>query len=191
MGMDGVGNLEAYQFIAQVIGAGVGMFFAACFILGMIAGPDKVKPSTIIPEQIELGYISDSKPTRSGSPSKDSEINLLKQEINKLKLENQLRAKQQSAIRRSNQKYNGSGWDAVDVAGNSGDDWNPPEYYEKTKKSKTKKVQQDSELIQECIAALVALGEKKSTARSTTNKYFINNPNTKTVEQFIGEVYLK
>ena len=188
--MDGVGDLEAYQFIAQVIGAGVGMFFAACFILGIIAGPDKVKPSTIIPEQIELGYISDSKPKKSVSSPENSEIHLLKQEINKLKLENQLRAKQQSAIRRSNQKYNGSGWDAVDVAGNSGNDWNPPEYYE-ARQAKTKKSQQDSELIQECIAALVALGEKKSVARSTTNKYFINNPNTKTVEQFIGEVYLK
>lgn len=44
-------------------------------------------------------------------------------------------------------------------------------------------------LIQDCIDTLIGLGEKKSVARSTVNKYFVNNPNTKTVDEFIAGVF--
>ena len=46
-------------------------------------------------------------------------------------------------------------------------------------------------LISDCIDALVTLGEKKSQARAKVNKYFLNNPNTKTVDQFISGVFQK
>jgi len=52
-----------------------------------------------------------------------------------------------------------------------------------------KEKQVDNGLIQECIEAMVALGEKKSQARATVNKYFASNPNTKTVDEFISGVF--
>lgn len=48
---------------------------------------------------------------------------------------------------------------------------------------------QTNPLITECINALVGLGEKKSNARATVNKYFASNPNTKTVDEFISGVF--
>ena len=47
----------------------------------------------------------------------------------------------------------------------------------------------NTKLIKECVDALVALGEKRSAARSKTNKYFANNPETKTVDEFISGVF--
>ena len=167
MGMDGVGDLEAYQWIAQILAIGLGVFFAVCFVAGMVAGPDRIQASTIIPEEIELGYI---KPTQSAAKrvakDQNSEVQRLKLELEKLKLANKLE-------KSKHKTYTGTGTKKA-----------------KAKKPKPKKVE-DNDLIQECIGALVGLGEKKSVARSMTNKYFLKNPNTKTVEQFIGEVYLK
>tara|TARA_B100002019_G_scaffold57223_1_gene49129 strand:+ start:1705 stop:2127 length:423 start_codon:yes stop_codon:yes gene_type:complete len=44
-------------------------------------------------------------------------------------------------------------------------------------------------LITECIDALVSLGEKKSVARAKVNKFFVDNPNVNTVDQFITGVF--
>lgn len=44
-------------------------------------------------------------------------------------------------------------------------------------------------LVTDCIDAMVAMGEKKSVARATVNKYFANNPNTNSVEEFISGVF--
>ena len=46
-------------------------------------------------------------------------------------------------------------------------------------------------LVTDCIDAMVAMGEKKSAARATVNKYFANNPNTNSVEGFISGVFQK
>ena len=230
MAMDGVSDLQAYQWIAELLAFGIATFCGVCFMIGMIAGPEKVKPvgsnlKTNIDDQdlfaVATGdeeylaahcTLGTKKATaRRTVKSQDSEVKRLKLEIQKLKRANKQEKSQPK-------EYNGTGWDAVDIAGNSGNAWNPPEYYEmyapeliKTKKSKTKKskskksnskkpkskkpktqkVEQNSELIQECIAALVSLGEKKSVAKSTTNNYFTNNPNTKSVEEFIAGVYVK
>lgn len=65
---------------------------------------------------------------------------------------------------------------------------------EKTKKntSKTiKDIQQPNNLIEECITALVSLGEKRAVAKSIVNNYFINNPTTQSIEQFISGVFKK
>ena len=50
---------------------------------------------------------------------------------------------------------------------------------------------QQTSLINDCVAALVGLGHKKSEARSKANKYFVKNPNTKTVDEFISGVFQK
>lgn len=55
-------------------------------------------------------------------------------------------------------------------------------------KPKKEEPKQDA-LIQDCILALEGLGEKRSAARSTVNRYFNSNPNTKTVDEFIGGVF--
>ena len=46
-------------------------------------------------------------------------------------------------------------------------------------------------IVNECIEAMIALGEKKSQARATVNKYFVSNPKTKTVDEFISGVFKK
>lgn len=52
---------------------------------------------------------------------------------------------------------------------------------------KMKKV--DNPLIKDCVDTLVGLGEKRSVARATVNKYFTNNPNTRSVDEFISGVF--
>jgi len=54
---------------------------------------------------------------------------------------------------------------------------------------KPKPKEEDNSLINDCIATLIGLGEKKSVARATVNKYFVNNPETKTVDEFIAGVF--
>lgn len=49
--------------------------------------------------------------------------------------------------------------------------------------------QQNNELLDECISALVNLGEKKSIARKDALQYLKNNPQTQTVEQFISGIF--
>lgn len=44
-------------------------------------------------------------------------------------------------------------------------------------------------LVTDCIDAMVAMGEKKSAARATVNKYFANNPNTNSIEDFLSGVF--
>jgi hypothetical protein len=46
-------------------------------------------------------------------------------------------------------------------------------------------------LINDCVAALVALGEKKLSAKSIAESYLLKNPNIKTVEEFIQGVFKK
>jgi len=46
-----------------------------------------------------------------------------------------------------------------------------------------------TKLINDCVDSLVSLGEKRSAARSKTNKYFADNPETKTVDEFISGVF--
>ena len=48
---------------------------------------------------------------------------------------------------------------------------------------------QQTSLVDDCVAALVGLGHKKSEARSKANKYFVKNPDTKTVDEFITGVF--
>ena len=66
----------------------------------------------------------------------------------------------------------------------------------KTKKKKEpKKTAEKSEklekLLEECVGCLVSLGEKKTAARKIVKDFFIKNPNTKTVDEFINGVFKK
>lgn len=48
-----------------------------------------------------------------------------------------------------------------------------------------------SPLIQDCVNALVSLGEKEKTARHTVLEYFEKHPLTDTVDEFIAGVFKK
>ena len=97
MGMDGVETLNALQWIAELLALGLGIFFAICFVAGFIAGPDKIKPTPIIPEQIEIGYISEPKGSQPSAVAVDdikmeaNQIKRLRNKVERLKLEKQLR----------------------------------------------------------------------------------------------------
>ena len=97
MGMDGVETLNALQWIAELLALGLGIFFAICFVAGFIAGPDKIKPTPIIPEQIEIGYISEPKGSQPSAVAADdikmeaNKIKRLRNKVQRLKLEKQLR----------------------------------------------------------------------------------------------------
>lgn len=62
---------------------------------------------------------------------------------------------------------------------------------------KTEKVEKVQPIIpvntifNDCVDALIALGEKKSSAKKIAESYFINNPNVKTVDDFIRGVFKK
>ena len=63
------------------------------------------------------------------------------------------------------------------------------------KKKEPKKTAEKSEklenLLEECVGCLVSLGEKKTAARKIVKDFFIKNPNTKTVDEFINGVFKK
>lgn len=49
----------------------------------------------------------------------------------------------------------------------------------------------DEKLFNDCVKALMALGENKKSAKKVTFDYFTKNPNIKTVEEFVLGVYKK
>ncbi len=48
-----------------------------------------------------------------------------------------------------------------------------------------------NELIGDCEAALVALGYKNTDAKKLTKNFFIQNPNTKSIDEFLDGVFSK
>lgn len=60
-----------------------------------------------------------------------------------------------------------------------------------TQQQNTPVIQTINPLVNDCVDALVALGEKKSSAKKLTETYFAKNPNVKTIEEFIQGVFKK
>ena len=133
--------------------------FAVSFSIGW-AKTDGTKPFT---DKFELGYIEDYpvEQTDTVTPVSENydELKALKREVEIAKLRKQLVELKARQVHAPNSKNKPK--DQVDV--------NP--------------------IIKDCIDALVSMGEKKSVARATVNKYFASNPNTKTVEEFITGVF--
>ena len=164
MGMDGVTDLQALQWIAEILAMLIGSFLAVCFLGGLIAGPDKIEPiggrrSVDVDDQ-DLFAVATG----------DEEYLAAHCTLGVEKPTRPVRRQRKPRLTKTKKSKSRK---------------------PKSRKPKTPKVEQNSELIQECIAALVSLGEKKSVAKSTTNNYFTNNPNTKSVEEFIAGVYVK
>lgn len=63
-----------------------------------------------------------------------------------------------------------------------------PQAYSRPKKEEVKT---NDKLAEDCVLALVGLGTKQSDARRAVNRFFLENPGTKTVEEFILEIFKK
>jgi len=111
-------------------------------------------------ENFDLGYVRDDEPSQTFRGAvEEDELEALKREVEIAKLKKQLVELKARQVHVPNSKNKPK--DQSDV--------NP--------------------IIKDCIDALVSMGEKKSVARATVKKYFVNNPNTKTVEEFIAGVF--
>lgn len=150
---------ESRDSIAQLILFSLVIIFTVSFLVGVFN--KNAKPLNIS-NKFDLGYIDDVKPSTVARPSvatKDDELKVLKREVEIAKLRKQLVELKARQVHAPNSKNKPK--DQVDV--------NP--------------------IVKDCIDALVSMGEKKSVARATVNKYFASNPNTKTVEEFITGVF--
>jgi hypothetical protein len=121
---------------------------------------NNVKPLKVS-NKFDLGYIVEDEITQQYEVvvEEQDELKVLKREVEIAKLRKQLVELKARQVHAPNSKNKPK--DQVDV--------NP--------------------IIKDCIDALVSMGEKKSVARATVNKYFASNPNTKTVEEFITGVF--
>jgi hypothetical protein len=117
------------------------------------------KDSCEISDRFELGYMENNNQNTTTGKQEEDELKVLKREIEIAKLRKELVKLKARQVHAPNSKNKPK--DQVDV--------NP--------------------IIKDCIDALVSMGEKKSVARATVNKYFASNPNTKTVEEFITGVF--
>jgi hypothetical protein len=150
---------ESRDSIAQLILFSLVIIFIVSFLVGVFN--KNAKPLNIS-NKFDLGYIDDVKPStvvRHSAATKDDELESLKKQIEIAKLRKELVKLKARQVHATNSKNKPK--DQVDV--------NP--------------------IIKDCIDALVSMGEKKSVARATVNKYFASNPNTKTVEEFITGVF--
>ena len=150
---------ESRDSIAQLILFSLVIIFIVSFLVGVFN--KNAKPLNIS-NKFDLGYIDDVKPStvvRHSAATKDDELESLKKQIEIAKLRKELVKLKARQVHAPNSKNKPK--DQVDV--------NP--------------------IIKDCIDALVSMGEKKSVARATVNKYFASNPNTKTVEEFITGVF--
>ena len=166
MGMDGVTDLQALQWIAEILAMLIGSFLALCFVGGLIAGPDKIEPiggreSVGVDDQDLFAVATGDEEylaahctvgTKEQIQQEKLELQMMRNKVAKLKLEKQL---------------------------------------SKLTESNTVAKAIDSALVNDCISSLVALGEKKTDAKKRVEKYFSTNPNTKTVDEFILGVFGK
>lgn len=161
----GVENAETIQIIANAIGVFIAVLAGICFWVGVM-NPDKVKPLTFKEPALDDDDLfaiasGDEDYLMAHCVIKEHE----KDEIQKEK--DDLQRLKNKIARMKLQKQ--------------------LDELEKPKEEKA----QINPLIKDCIDALVAMGEKKSVARATVNKYFANNPNTSSIEDFLAGVFKK
>ena len=162
MGMDGVEPLNALQWVAELLAIGIGVFFAICFVAGLMAGPEKIKPVSMIPEQIDIGYISEPNDTHpSATPSSVVAVDDIKMEVDQIKrLRNKVqRLKLEKQLRELEEPEPILGSSSIDT------------------------------LMSDCVSSLVALGEKPADAKKLAKSYLSSHPDTSSVDEFIVGVY--
>ena len=164
---------ETLMFTAKMLGTAIAVFFGICFLIGLIAGEEGgVEPlrfsdkASSVDDQDLFAIATGDEEYLAAHCTLDPKV-----QIQNEKLE----------IQRLRNKYA-----RMKVEQQIADLQNKP-----TKKERGISGTQTNPLIFECINALVGLGEKKSNARAKVHKYFTDNPNTKTVDQFISGVFQK
>lgn len=166
----GVENAETIQIIANAIGVFIAVLAGLCFWVG-IMNPDKIQPLTFKAPEIDD---EDLFAIATGDEDyleahcvlkKDSEVVASVSKTEAQLEKEELQKMRNKVARMKLQKQ--------------------LDELEKPQKEKT----QTNPLIADCIDALVSMGEKKSVARATVNKYFATNPDTKSLEEFLSGVF--
>lgn len=183
---------ETMMFTAKACGAFVAVLFGICFYIGYAKGEEfGIKPLNFS-DKFDIGYIGPpvqvSAPVKAPKVTKiDAEdeeekrrLQKLRNKIERIKLEKQLYELQHEFAQPKKAKPQ------TDFIYTS-----DQKTIIKEKKVDVKPVEQNNPLFDECVNALVSLGEKKSSAIKMAKTYFESNPNTSTVNDFILGVFKK
>ena len=159
-------NPENTMFIAKIIGTCIAACIVCFFLIGLFFG-DKLGIEPLkFSDKFNIGYIEDLHQDEKKNNNADNENLKRLNEENKLRtqaLKHKLMClKLEEQLKRVEKSI---------------------------KDLKSQPVEQDKKLLQECISALVAVGEKRSSAKNIAENYLNKNPNTATVEQFISGVF--
>jgi hypothetical protein len=169
-------------FTAEILGYICLAFFTVCFIYGFIVGEEGgVEPlrlsddkSTPLSDQDLYAIATGDEEYLAAHCTLDPKVEIQNEKFEIQRLKNKLaRMKVEQEILSFYTK-------SAQPAKTTKDEPKP--------KPAKKKV---SPLIQDCVNALVSLGEKERTARHTVLEYFEENPLTNTVDEFIAGVFKK
>lgn len=176
---------DSLMLTAKILGIALGVFMGLCFLIGVLSGSTEIKPLKI-PDKIDIGYISGPSNAyqyttygdKESLRAEQDEIKRLRNKVTKIKLERQL-AQQLEIERlvtesnRQNQQFNNS----------------TPRQAVKQSPLQQKPADKKHPLFDDCVAALMSLGEKKTSAMQATAKFLKDNPKIKTIDEFIVGVY--
>lgn len=162
---------ETLMFTAKMLGTAIAVFFVMCFIIGLIAGEEGgIEPLRLsdradgVDDQDLFAIATGDEEYLAAHCTLDPKVQVQNEKLEIQKLRNKYaRMKVEQQIEDLKNKPNKR---PTNTAGT-----------------------QTNPLITDCIDAMVAMGEKKSAARATVNKYFTSNPNTNSVEDFISGVF--
>lgn len=160
---------ESLMFTAKMSGTAIAVFFGICFLIGLVAGEEGGVEPLRLSDNVGSVYNQDLFAVATGNEeylaahcALDSAEELRREKEELQRMRNKLaRMKLQKQM----------------------------DQLQKSSQAKPKP--QTNPLIEECVEAMVVMGEKKSSAKLTVNNYFTDNPNTKTVEEFISGVFKK
>ncbi len=165
---------ETLMFTAKMLGTAIAVFMGICFLIGLIAGEEGgVEPLRFsdkagnVDDQDLFAIATGNEEYLAAHCTLDPKVQIQNEKLEIQKLRNKYaRMKVEQQIADLKNKPTKQPVKKKDISGT-----------------------QSNPLISECINSLVALGETKSVARATVREYFANNPNTKTVDEFIKGVF--
>ena len=160
---------ESLMFTAKILGTAIAVFMGICFFIGLIAGEEGgVEPLRLsdkvgsVDNQDLFAVATGNEEYLAAHCTLDSAEELRREKEELQRMRNKVaRMKLQKQMDQLQQS------------------------------SQAKPKTQANPLIEECVEAMVVMGEKKSSAKVVVNNYFASNPNTKTVEEFISGVFKK
>ena len=156
----GIENAETIQMLANSIGVFIAVLAGICFWLGFM-NPDKVQPLTFKTPKVDN---DDLFAIASGDEDYLMAHCVVKeQEKDEVKQEKDDLQRLRNKITRMK--------------------------LEKQLRDLESKEQTVNPLLSDCVDAMVSMGETKTKAKVIANKYFVSNPNTSTLEEFLSGVF--